>query len=376
MSTIREQALARLEPYAAGIIAEQAPDVDTNARFPAHTVNDLREAGLMGLLTPVEHGGLGGTIFDAAHVVERIARSCGSSAMVTCMHYAGASVIAALGSAEVNAAVARGEHLSTLAFSEAGSRSHFWAPVSTARQEGDEVVLDAAKSWVTTSGAATAYVWSSQTLGAEGPSTIWLVESDREGLSIPGPFHGLGLRGNDSTPVRAEGVRIPASNRLGADGGGFDIMMGTVLPGFQLMNAACSIGLMEAALTGAIGHVSGTRYQHLGSSLAELPTIRAYLAKARIQADCVRALWLDTMEAAGTQRPDAMLRILQVKAAAGDTALDVVSTCMRVCGGAAYRKEVGVERAFRDAQAASVMAPTSDVLYDFVGKAICGMDLF
>ena len=54
----------------------------------------------------------------------------------------------------------------------------------------------------------------------------------------------------------------------------------------------------------------------------------------------------------------------------------MTATCMRVCGGAAYRKDLGVDRYFRDAQAGAVMAPTSDVLYDFVGKAICGMELF
>jgi alkylation response protein AidB-like acyl-CoA dehydrogenase len=68
--------------------------------------------------------------------------------------------------------------------------------------------------------------------------------------------------------------------------------------------------------------------------------------------------------------------VLESKAAAGDAAAEVVDTAMRVCGGAAFRKEVGVERAFRDARASLVMAPTSDVLYDFIGKAICGMALF
>jgi alkylation response protein AidB-like acyl-CoA dehydrogenase len=71
-----------------------------------------------------------------------------------------------------------------------------------------------------------------------------------------------------------------------------------------------------------------------------------------------------------------MLRVLEVKAAAGETATEVTDLAMRVCGGAAFRKEVGVERNFRDARAASVMAPTTDVLYDFVGKAVCGLPLF
>jgi alkylation response protein AidB-like acyl-CoA dehydrogenase len=71
-----------------------------------------------------------------------------------------------------------------------------------------------------------------------------------------------------------------------------------------------------------------------------------------------------------------MLRVLQVKAAAGDASTEVTDLAMRVCGGAAFRKEVGVERNFRDARAAVVMAPTSDALYDFIGKALCGLPLF
>ena len=68
--------------------------------------------------------------------------------------------------------------------------------------------------------------------------------------------------------------------------------------------------------------------------------------------------------------------MLEVKAAASETAIDVTDLAMRVCGGAAFRKEVGVERHFRDARAASVMAPTTDTLYDFIGRLACGLPLF
>ena len=375
-SSLHQRALALVEPVVT-VAAAQSVAVDRDAAFPQHTIDALRRAGLLGLVTPEAHGGLGGGITDAALVVEQLARVCGSSAMVTCMHYAGAAVLAAHGSPQVNRRVAAGQELCTLAFSEAGSRSHFWAPLSTARVEGEMVVLDARKSWVTTAHHATALVWSSQPVAAEGASTIWLVPGGNVGLSIPAGFDGLGLRGNDSTPMLAEGLRIPADHRLGADGGGFDLMMGVVLPAFQLMNAACSVGLMEGALQGAASHVAGTGYGHLGgSTLAELPTVRAYLAKARCQADMARTLWLDAIAAVEAQRPDAMLRVLQSKAAAGDAALEVTATCMRICGGAAFRRELGLERAFRDAQAASVMAPTSDVLYDFIGKALTGLPLF
>jgi alkylation response protein AidB-like acyl-CoA dehydrogenase len=154
------------------------------------------------------------------------------------------------------------------------------------------------------------------------------------------------------------------------------VMMGIVLPYFQVMNAACSIGIMESATSRTAAHVSSARLEHMGSSLADLPTIRAYVARMRIKTDTVRSLLLDTLDALESGRNDAMLRVLEIKAAAGETATEVTDLAMRVCGGAAFRKEVGVERNFRDARAASVMAPTTDVLYDFVGKAVCGLPLF
>ena len=163
---------------------------------------------------------------------------------------------------------------------------------------------------------------------------------------------------------------------LGPDGGGFDIMMSIVLPYFQIMNAAFSIGTMEAATRKTAEHASGIKFEHLGSALSDLPTIRAYVARMRVKVDLVHALLLDTLDAAEKGREDAMLRILEIKAAAGETSTEVTDLAMRVCGGAAFRKDLGIERYFRDARAATVMAPTTDVLYDFIGKAVCGMPLF
>jgi alkylation response protein AidB-like acyl-CoA dehydrogenase len=248
--------------------------------------------------------------------------------------------------------------------------------VSSARASGTGVRLDAHKSWVTSAPQAHSYVWSSQPLAAEGPSSIWLVPAKSDGLAIKGPFNGLGLRGNESSPVIAEGVDIPKANLLGEDGKGFDVMMGSVLPLFQLLNASCSLGLMQSAVERTIAHVSGTSFQHTGSALRDLPTIRNYVARMKIETDMVETLLDDTATAIQGQRADAMLRVLQCKAAAGESAVRVLDTAMRVCGGAAFRKDVGVERAFRDGRAAGVMAPTTDVLYDFIGKAVTGMDLF
>jgi alkylation response protein AidB-like acyl-CoA dehydrogenase len=202
------------------------------------------------------------------------------------------------------------------------------------------------------------------------------VPANAAGLSVAGPFNGLGLRGNASSPVNAKQVALERSAMLGPDGGGFDIMMSIVLPYFQIMNAAFSVGTMEAATRKATEHVAGTKFEHMGSGLSDLPTVRAYIARMRIKTDMARALLLDTFDAVEKGRPDTMLRVLEVKAAAGETSTEVTDLAMRVCGGVAFRKDIGVERHFRDARAATVMAPTTDVLYDFIGKAVCGMPLF
>lgn len=296
--------------------------------------------------------------------------------MVLTMHYCGVAVLEAHGPMEVRRAAAAGRHLSTLAFSEAGSRSHFWAPVSTAEQGDGHVVLNASKSWITSASNATAYVWSSKPLAAEGLSTIWLVPATAEGIAVQGPFEGLGLRGNDSSPVTATNVMVPPGAMLGGDGQGFGVMMSVVLPTFAVLNAACSNGLMAGGIRRTVEHATRTRHSDTGSSLADLPTIRSYIARMRMKSDMSEALLGDTIAALAAQREDAMLRVLECKAAAGETANEVLDMAMRVCGGAAFRKEVGVERLFRDARAAGVMAPTTDVLYDFIGKAVCGMPLF
>jgi alkylation response protein AidB-like acyl-CoA dehydrogenase len=133
---------------------------------------------------------------------------------------------------------------------------------------------------------------------------------------------------------------------------------------------------MEAAVLRTAAHATATRHSDTGATLADLPTIRNYIARMRVKTDAARALLDDAIAAMGANRADTMLRVLECKAAAGETATEVLDLAMRVCGGAALRKDVALERYFRDTRAAGVMAPTTDALYDFIGKAVCGLPLF
>ena len=356
--------------------ANRAARVDSG-EFPTETLRAMADAGLLGLVSATEVGGKGLGLPAAAAVVERLARECGSTAMVVCMHYSATAVLEAHGSPEIRKAIAAGKHLTTLAFSEFGSRSAFWVPMSTATPDGAEVKLNARKSFATSAGHADSYVWSSKPTAGSELSTLWFVPRTTPGIRVSeAGFDGFGLRGNDSSPITAEDARIPASARLGDDGAGFGLMMSIVLPWFNVLSAAVSVGLMETAVQRTAAHAAGTQFQHAGTSLAELPTIRAYIARMRIKTDQNKTLLGDTLAAMASGRADTMLRVLESKAAAGEAAAEVTDLAMRVCGGVAFRKDVGVERIFRDARAAQVMSPTTDLLYDFIGKAVCGLPLF
>lgn len=358
------------------VIAPAAAEVDRTGAYPRAALDALGAAGLLGLSSAPEVSGLGGSLADIAEAVEQIAAACGSTAMVVLMHYAAVAVVEAHGPREARSAVARGDNVCSLAFSESGTRSHFWAPMSSATAVGDGVRLDATKSWITSAGEADTYVWSSRPLRADGPMTLWLVPADAAGLRTAAPYDGFGLRGNASSPVVAEDVVVHAAAQLGDDGAGLDIALATALPVFLVGNAAFSLGLMEAMVAEAATHLTSTHLAHLGTTLAEQPATRAEYARLRTRTDEVRAFLADTLAALGSGRPDATLRVLQVKAVAAEAAAEVADGVMRLCGGAAFRKDIGVERRFRDSLAARVMAPTTAALRDFVGRATLGQPLF
>src|ERR1700752_2877959 len=187
-------------------LAARAASVDREAACPTGSIASLGANGLLGLNVSKEQGGLGQGPRTAVAVIDAVAQRCPSTAMVYRMHlcaiacYAGAPDK----TAPLLEAAAAGRHLSTLAFSEKGSRSHFWAPVSRATGSGHGTVrISAQKSFVTSAGHADGYVVSTLSAGATRPieSSIYLVLKEDAGVAVSGAWRGLGLRGNASAPI-------------------------------------------------------------------------------------------------------------------------------------------------------------------------------
>jgi len=377
----KQQAIVdRAAAIADEVLAPQAILSDRDAQFPRVSLDALARAGFHGLTIPASYGGMGQSLRTMCAVLDVIAQRCPSTAMVYKMHLCGVATYVAAGErvAKVLSAAAAGNHLSTLAWSETGSRSQFWAPVSKARPNGSGLTLHASKSFVTAAGEADGYVVSTQWAQASSPmqSMLYLVMKEDPGIIVHDRWDGIGMRGNASSAMTLEGVKVDAARALSPEGEGMSVMLGVVLPVFMLGNAAISVGICEAAVSATQAHLTATRFEHAGTTLADLPNQRARLAEMRIETDRARAHLVAVLAAVENPGPTTQLLVLESKAAAAESAVKVTEIGMRACGGAAFGRRLGLDRQFRDARAAIVMAPTTDHTNDFIGRALCGMELF
>ena len=190
-----------------------------------------------------------------------------------------------------------------------------------------------------------------------------------------GQFNGLGLRGNDSAPVMLEGVAVTNDDLLTAHGQGLDCMLQVTLPWFSVGTAAMAHGLCLGAVEATARHLRGAGFAHSGTQLRDLPNLRMRLAEMSVATEQSRALLGHTLRELASPDDTTPLWVLRTRMAALQTALQVTDLAMKACGGAAFSRQLSIERFFRDARAGWVMAPTVDHLGDFLGRALTGLPL-
>jgi alkylation response protein AidB-like acyl-CoA dehydrogenase len=364
------------------IVAPNAEAEDAGAQWPAEAMAALARAGLLGLHVPEAQGGHGEGLSALVAVAETLAAESASTAMCFAMHCVGTAVIAAKATDWQKQAylepIAQGRHVTTLALSEPGTGVHFYLPETSVEVDGDAYRLDGTKSFVTNGGHADSYVLSTRAAGAasgEGTFSCVLVDEGTPGMEWSEPWAGLGMRGNSSRAVRLEGVRVPRNHLLGREGDQLWYIFEVVAPYFLMAMAGTYSGVAQAALDVAREHLGTRRHSHTGELLGAEPVLAHRLGELYIEVERTRQMVHAAAARADAGEPDALVAVLGCKAAAGDTAVRVANEAMTLCGGIAYRENSRLARILRDARASHVMAPTTDVLKTWAGRALLNLPL-
>lgn len=340
------------------------------------------QAELGGLVVPRDSGGSDLGLRALAAVCETLGQTCASTAICFGMHHVATAVIAAKATErqrkEFLAPIAAGEHLTTLALSEPGTGAQFWLPQTTITADGEGWRVNGEKSFVTNGSHADSYVVSTVAADPDRPagefSTV-MVWADSPGLTWHGAWDGIGMRGNSSLAARLDDVLVERDGLIGAPGDQIWYVFEVVAPYFLTAMAGTYLGVAQAALAEATAHLKQRQHAHTGRRLASEPVLQHRLGVLWAQVQATRRLVYWAADEADTAGPDALPALAAAKAQVADCAVQVTNDAMTLVGGIGYRDRSPLERHLRDARAAHVMSPTTDILRTWTGRALLDVPL-
>jgi isovaleryl-CoA dehydrogenase len=373
---------AKVEEIAVRDIAPRAAQVDEEYLYPKHSLDALGKAGLLGLHVPKRLGGHEQGLTALAVAAETIGKVCPSSAMCFAMHCVGTAVISAKPNRyqeeKYLRPIAEGRHITTLSLSEAGTGANFYIPETRLVRDGDNFIVSGTKQFVTNGGHANSYVVTTlaSTEQAEaGEFSCLLVDGDSEGVEWQAPWRGFGMRGNSSRGLRLNDVKVPAENLLGEEGDQVWYTFEVVAPYFLMGMAGTYLGVAQAALDYTLHHLRTRIHSHSGESLAQNQLVQHRVAELWTAVEKTRLLIYQAAQLGDFGDTQALISILASKADVADTVVWVVNESMSLCGGIAYRENDLLAKLLRDARASHVMAPTTDMLKTWAGRALLGVPL-
>jgi isovaleryl-CoA dehydrogenase len=381
-SPLLRELVGRTREIAQSVVREHAEDEDRDAVWPAPAMRTLAEAGLMGLLAPEDAGGHGQGMLALVAVSQELARESPSVALCFAMHCVGTAVIAAKATArqrvELLEPIAAGLHLTTLALSEPGSGSHFWIPETKIEAVPGGFRLDGTKSFVTSGSFADSYVVSTAAAAAaegEGAFSLVVLDHAAPGMEWQEAWRGMGMRANSSLTMRLTDVFVPEQRLLGEQGDQLWYIFEVVAPLFLMAMAGTYIGVAAECVEAARVHLGGRRHSHTGDLLGASPLLAHRLGELWLNLESSRQLVTSAARRADAGDPQALVPVLACKVAAARAAVDIANEAMTLAGGVAYRENSKLARMLRDARASHVMAPTTDLLLTWVGRALLKMPL-
>jgi alkylation response protein AidB-like acyl-CoA dehydrogenase len=378
-----EEVLERVRIVCAESAGPLAAEVDREARWPAESLRALQQAGVGALTVPESSGGLGHGLLALVQVCELLGTECPSTALCLGMHCVGSAVIAAKATPDQQQRylepIARGEHLTTLALSEPGTGIHFYFP-ETKLAPGEEggFRVSGSKAFVTNGGHADSYVVSAVAAKParlpHGFSCV-VVSNDAERLSWGPAWNGIGMRGNASREMRLRGVRLDSSDLLGQLGDQLWYVFRVITPCFLAAMTGTYLGVASAAFEQVRRHLSKRPYAHNGSEAAHSPVVQHRVGHLWAKVERTRQLAYHAARIGDRGDGEALELLFSAKAEAAECAVTVANDALTLCGGMGYRAGGPLERCLRDARAAHVMSPTTDLLRIWSGRALLGLPI-
>lgn len=362
-----------VKEFTANEVEPRDRDMDENG-FDFDLIPKLVDAGLMAIHLPEEYGGGGGDTVTSEIVINEIAKGSASVALFLDAHWLAADMILHHGTDEQKAKylpqVAEGKVFAFgLTESNAGSDAAAIKSVAE-KQEDGSYILNGGKAWITNSGVADYYLIMAKTdpeAGNKGIS-VFVVPKDAEGLTVGKFEKKMGMRGTGTCELSFDNIKIPAEDRVGAEGRGFMIAM-QALDGARVSIGAIASGLMQHAMDKAVKYAKERttfgkpiyKYQAVGFKFADMA--------AKIRATDLM-IW-DTC-----QMKDEGKRIsveaAELKLLSSRWACEVCDDCIQVHGGNGYSREFDVERFYRDAKLLEIGEGTSEILRMVISGAVIG----
>ena len=361
--------------FAADKIAPIAAEIDESNEFPRHLWPQMGELGLHGVTVEEAYGGLGLGYLDHVVAVEEVSRASASVGLSYGAHSnLCVNQIRRWGTEDQKRRylprLISGEHVGSLAMSEAGSGSDVVSMRLSARKTGDRYVLNGTKFWITNAPHAdTLVVYAKTDPEADGKGiTAFLIEKGMKGFSVSKKLEKMGMRGSDTAELVFEDCEVPEENVMGPVGGGVGVLM-SGLDYERAVLAAGPLGIMQACLDVVLPYVRERK--QFGKPIGSFQLMQGKIADMYVALNSARAYVYAVAKAcdAGlTTRFDAAGAILM----ASENAVRVSLEAVQALGGAGYTKDYPVERLVRDAKLYDIGAGTNEIRRFLIGRELVG----
>ena len=364
LTDLQREFRATLRAFCEEKVAPHAAEVDRTAEFPWKSFEACKEMELPALGIPEAYGGAGADTVTQAIAVEELARACASTSLTILISKLGMIPVMNWGSEELKRAylprIASGEIQASYCLSEADAGSDVASMRARAVRDGDEYVLTGSKYWITNAGISDVYIVFAKTdpdAGGRGVS-CFLVEKEW-GLTIAKHEEKLGMRGSPTGEVVLDGVRVPASHRIGEEGQGFTVAMHTLDRSRPTIGAQ-AVGIAQGAIDCAAEYME--ERHAFGGPIADLQGLRFMLADMAMRNEAARAL---VYRACAMVDHDATGELTKygamAKAFASDSAMSITVDAVQILGGYGYTKDFPAERFLRDVKVTQIYEGTNQV---------------